>query len=490
MHMSDTAPFAKQLSRRKQEIKDFADRMAPQRNDWIDRNRAFYDDDRAYMGFLIPEGMRVLELGCGTGQLLAGLKPSKGIGIDISPAMIAEATKSFPELEFIEADIEDSATIERLAEQGPFDFIVMSDTIGYLEDCQETLARLHNLCTPQTRIIVAYYSKLWEPLLNLGETFGLKMPHIRQNWLSSSDIANLLHLVGFDIIKRDWRQLIPKRLLGLGGIINRYLGTLPMVRGACLRNYVVARSLEVRDTSRKPSLTVLVPCRNEAGNIEPAVQRIPKTICDDLEILFVEGNSKDNTVEEIHRVIAAYPDLDIKFLQQEGKGKGDAVRKGFAHARGDILLILDADLTVPPEDLPKFYNVLASGKAEFVNGTRLVYPMEDGAMRFLNHLANRTFSLIFSWLLNHRFTDTLCGTKVLFKKDYDKIIAGRAYFGDFDPFGDFDLIFGAAKQNLKILEVPIRYAARTYGETQISRFADGFLLLRMVLLAYRKLKAW
>ena len=200
--------------------------------------------------------------------------------------------------------------------------------------------------------------------------------------------------------------------------------------------------------------------------------------------------SSDNTLEEIHRVIAANPDRDIKVVEQTGKGKGNAVREGFAVARGEVLMILDGDLTVPPEDLPKFYRALMRGKGEFINGSRLVYPMEQDAMRFLNSVANHAFSKIFSWLLNQRFTDTLCGTKVLSKYHYNQIVANRSFFGDFDPFGDFDLIFGAAKLNLKVTEVPVRYAARVYGETQISRFRHGVLLLRMVVFAFRKLKAF
>lgn len=234
---------------------------------------------------------------------------------------------------------------------------------------------------------------------------------------------------------------------------------------------------------------MLIPCRNEKGNIEPAIERLP-AFCQDIEIIYVEGGSKDGTPEEIQRVIAKYPQLDIKVLTQDGKGKGDAVRKGFAHARGDVLMILDADLTMPPEALPKFYDAIASGKGEFINGTRLVYPMEQEAMRFLNLLANQTFSWLFSWLLNQRFTDTLCGTKVLTKKHYEAIAANRKYFGDFDPFGDFDLIFGASKLNLKVIEIPITYASRRYGETQISRFRHGVLLLGMVIFAFKKLKAF
>jgi glycosyltransferase involved in cell wall biosynthesis len=179
----------------------------------------------------------------------------------------------------------------------------------------------------------------------------------------------------------------------------------------------------------------------------------------------------------------------IKGMQQPGKGKADAVFTAFDAATGDVLMILDADLTVPPEQLTAFWQAIRSGKGEFVNGSRLVYRMEDEAMRSLNLIANKLFSIIFTWLLSQRFTDTLCGTKVLRRTDYIRLKAGRAYFGNFDPFGDFDLIFGASKLNLKVVEIPIRYANRTYGETQISRFRHGFMLLRMVLFAFRRIKA-
>jgi glycosyltransferase involved in cell wall biosynthesis len=232
----------------------------------------------------------------------------------------------------------------------------------------------------------------------------------------------------------------------------------------------------------------VIPCRNEKGNIEAAIQRLPN-FGNHQEIIFVDGHSTDGTVEEIQRVIDTYRDRTIRFLAQDGQGKGDAVRKGFAAATGDILMILDADLTVPPEDLPKFYDAIVCGKGEFINGCRLVYPMEGQAMRFLNLLGNKFFSVAFSWLLNQPLKDTLCGTKVMFREDYLKLAANRHYFGDFDPFGDFDLILGASKLNLKILEVPIRYRDRTYGSTKISRFQHGWLLLKMTFFAFCKLKA-
>ncbi len=476
------------LTARQQASRTLFDRLAPQRSHWVRQNSYFYEADHAYMRFLIPAGARVLEIGCGDGQLLAALKPSRGVGVDLSTEMVRIAREKFPALEFHAGNAEDPAFLQRLAE--PFDYIVVSDTIGLIEDCQALLEHLHGCAQPTTRVIIAYYSHLWDPLLQLAERLGFKMPQVPQNTLPTADIANLLTLADFEIVRREWRQLLPRRLLGLGTFVNRFIAPLPGIRRLCLRNYVVARPVPKRKKAADlPSVSVVVPCRNERGNIENAVRRMP-AFAPDIEILFVEGHSKDNTFEECLRVQAAYPTHDIKVTRQDGKGKGDAVRKGFAMARGDIVMILDADLTVPPESLPKFYDALALGRGEFINGTRLVYPMEAEAMRFLNNLANHGFAILFSYLLNQRFTDTLCGTKVLWRRDYERIVASRAYFGEFDPFGDYDLIFGAVKLNLKIVEVPIRYAGRSYGETQISRFTHGWLLARMVLFAWRKLKAF
>jgi len=479
--------YLERFSARKEAIRAAANRMAEERDDWIDRNRYFHDQDYSYLRFLIPEGMRVLDLGCGTGQLLSALKPAYGVGIDISEKMIEVAKAKYPDCTFYVGDIEDVNDLRAI--EGPFDVIVMSDTLGYLNDCENTLNSLHALCTPETRIVVSYYSHIWEPILNLGVTLGQRMPTNYLNWLSMDDISHLLSLADFEVVKKEWRQLVPKKIFGVGTLINRYVATLPIIRKLSLRHYLVARPYEVTaEQFKTPSTSVVIPCRNEEGNIEPAVKRLPH-FCDDMEIIFVEGHSQDGTWEEIQRVKGAYPNLNIVTLQQPGKGKGDAVRTAFDAASKDILMILDADLTVPPEDLPKFYKAIASGKGEYINGTRLIYPMENEAMRLLNYWANHTFAHIFSYLLNQRFSDTLCGTKVLSRQAYAEIKKNRHYFGDFDPFGDFDLIFGASKLNLKMVEVPIRYDARSYGSTQISRFSHGWLLLRMVVFAYRKLKA-
>jgi SAM-dependent methyltransferase len=449
-------------------------------------NATYRKDDRKFMQFLIPTGKRVLELGCGQGELLAALQPSYGVGVDFSARTIARASELHPDLHFVLGDAEDPATLASI--EGPFDYIVIADTIGMFEDIDGTLRLVHNLCTPSTRIIIAYYAHLWEPILKLGALLKIKSRQPQINYIATADFLNLMDLADFEVISQEQRQLIPMSWFGLGPFVNRFIAPLPGIRRLCLRTYIVGRTVQ-QFPDRRFSVSIVIPCRNEKGNIENAIRRMPKFAASQ-EILFVEGNSSDGTFGECERVRDAYKDSwDIKVLKQDGKGKGDAVRKGFAAATGDVLMILDADLTMPPEALPKYHAVIESGKAEFVNGTRLIYPMEREAMRPLNLIANRFFAYLFSYLVNTRLTDTLCGTKVLMRKDYEVLARERGYFGEFDPFGDFDLIFGAAKQNLKIIETPVHYKARTFGETQISRFRDGWLLLKMVWFAYRKLKA-
>lgn len=475
-------------SKRKEAILNLNECYADEFTRWLPQKSYFQTEDLRYLQFLIPKGAKILDLGCGLGDKLAQLNPSYGLGIDFSSKIIEVAKGRHPEtnLDFKCGDIEDPSFMKSLS--GTFDIILLSDVIGLLEDCQQTLSLLKPLCTNDTRIVISYYSRAWDPIIKLSEFFGQKMPQPDNNYLSTMDICNLLNLADFKPIKREWRQLLPKYFFGIGHFINRYIATLPIIRLFCLRNYVVAR-LTKAEATNKSSASVIITCRNERGNIEPAIQRLPK-FCDDLEIIFAEGGSKDGTLEEIHRVIKAYPEHNIKVVIQDGKGKGDAVRKGFDHASKDILMILDGDLTTPPEDMPKFYEAIVNGKGEFVNGSRLIYPMENQAMQFLNFFANKAFSIIFTYLLNQQFTDTLCGTKVLYRKHYQQVAANRHYFGNFDPFGDFDLIFGASKLNLAVVEIPVRYAARTYGTTQISRFQHGWLLLKMVIFAYRKLKAF
>ena len=373
---------------------------------------------------------------------------------------------------------------ESLALRERFDCVILSDTLNLAADAQRLLEMVQGVSHPGTRLILNFPSALWRPVFTLARWIGLKAPQPQSNWLSKTDVVNLLHLTGWSPVRIESRLLIPVPLLGIDRIVNRWIA--PVFSELCLTVFVVARP-EPRPAGRLRTVTVVIPARNEAGNIEAAVRRTPE-IGAGTEIVFVEGHSDDHTWSEMQRVAALFPSRRIKCLHQPGRGKYDAVQAGFAAASGDILMILDADLTVPPEELTKFYEAIASGRAEFVNGVRLVYPMDDEAMPFLNLCANKAFSLIFSWLIGQPVKDTLCGTKVLSRGHYEEIAANRSYFGDFDPFGDFDLLFGAARLNLKILDLPIRYRERTYGTTKIHRWGHGWLLLRMVFLAARKLK--
>ena len=361
----------------------------------------------------------------------------------------------------------------------------MSDLLSSLWDIQEVIRNVRTLIHPRTKIIISSYNYLWEPLLRLGEFLGLKARQPLQSWLTVNDIRGLLNLEEFEIIKVDKKLLIPKYVPIINLIFNTFLANLPGINNLCLINMITARPVFRKE--EQYSVSIVVPARNEKGNIENAIRRTP-AFGTHQEFIFIEGFSKDDTWEEILRVKEAYPEKDIKALKQSGKGKGNAVREAFELASGEILMILDADLTTPPEDMPKFYEALSRNRGEFINGCRLVYPMDKEAMRFLNLLANKFFGWFFSYILGQRLKDTLCGTKVLFKNDYELIKTNRKYFGDFDPFGDFDLIFGAAKLNLKMTEVIVRYRDREYGSTQISRFKHGILLIRMSLFAARKIK--
>lgn len=451
-------------------------------------NKKFRQADRDYFKFLCEPDLNILVVGSRGGDLLNALQPKLGVGIDLSQTLVEYAQTKYPHLHFVSHDVEKPIGPRDLflSEGQKFDMIIVVDQIGYFDDIQQALQNLMPLCHDQTRLIVSYYTKHWEMMVKVGEWLGVKTPQPEPNMLSTLDIEKLTELSGFEVIRKEYQQLVPIPLFGIDTFLNKFIGTLPGLRKLCLRTYVVARPRPCSERKHY-STTVVIPCRNEKGNIEPALQRLPQ-FCDDMEIIFVEGHSKDGTWEEVLRVKEKYQHLHIKAFQQEGKGKADAVHLGFRHATGDVLMILDADLTVPPEQLPKFYEVIATGQGDFVNGTRLIYPMESQAMRFLNFLANKTFSWLFSYLLSQRFTDTLCGTKVFLRSNYHRIIDQRKFFGDFDPFGDFELIFGASKLNMKVVEVPIRYKAREYGETQISRFRHGFILLKMVIYAYKKLK--
>lgn len=436
----------------------------------------------------VPAGQRVLEIGCGSGHLLASLEPAQGVGIELSRPAVTRARRlhASDRLRFMEGDGSDPAVLA--AAGAPFDAILLVNVVTELSDVQAAFEALAPLCHRRTRLFIYSYSRLWQPVLRLAEALGLKHQPPPDSWLPPEEIRNMLGLADYEVVRQDAHIVFPGYLPFVSEMLNRYVGRLPVLQQLSLMYGIIARPAPHRFAGREtPSTSVIVPCRNESGHIRPLVRRLPD-LGPGSEFIFVEGNSTDDTEQVIRDVIAENPQLPLRLFKQAGRGKGDAVKLGFAQARGEVLLILDSDMGVAPEDVPKFVRALASGKGEMINGSRMVYQMEGQAMRFLNLIANKLFALLFSWLLGQQVRDTLCGTKALYRDDYDRIAANRAYFGDFDPFGDFDLLFGAARLNLRIVDLAVRYHERQYGTTNISRFRHGLLLLRMSLFAARKLK--
>jgi ubiquinone/menaquinone biosynthesis C-methylase UbiE len=411
------------------------DAVARRMDSWQSIGSYYHDRLNELYSHLVSPGQKILEIGCGTGDLLAHLNPCEGVGIDFSDEMLKRAALKHPQLRFIQADAHELALNET------FDVIILSDTVNDLWDVQRVFEVLKKVARTDTRIILNMYSRMWELPITVSQVLGLSTPLLPQNWLTIEDISNMLSLAGFEVF-RHWQEILcPFEIARMSGFLNRYAVKMLPFSLFAFTNFIIARK-RPSEEDRKPApvVSVVVPARNEAGNIEEIFRRTPEMGAG-TELIFVEGNSTDNTYEVIEKTIAAHPERNCKLFRQTGKGKGDAVRLGYANATGDIFMILDADMTVPPEDLPRFYEAIVSGEGEFINGVRLVYPMEKQAMRYLNLLGNKFFSLAFSWILGQSIKDTLCGTKVLSRGDYEKIAKNRSYFGDFDPFGDFDLLF-------------------------------------------------
>lgn len=432
----------------------------------------------------IRPGTRVLEWGCGRGALLKGLQPSRGLGVDLSPKMVEQARQRHTgdHLEYREGDLHMQGIDEK------FDAIVLDFLSGYLVDLQQCFENLRVSCHPRSRIYITSLNQLWKPLFGLAQKLGLVVKQPASNWLSTADLVNLLELSGFEVVKSSTEQLLPFRIPLVSGLCNRFLVRLPLFRHFGTSLFIVARPVMQPVIASEISCSVILPARNESGHIKAALDRI-EVMGRKSELIIVEGHSTDDTWEVIQKEVAAYEGpLEVSYMQQPGKGKWDAVSAGFAKARGDVFVIQDGDLTAPPEDLPKFYAAIASGRAEFANGSRLVYPMESEAMKLLNFFGNKFFASALSFVVDRPIKDSLCGTKMLLASDYERLLKRIEEFGEFDPYGDFNLIFGSALLDLAIRDVPVRYKDRAYGDTNISRFSGAALLLRMTWFGLRKLR--
>jgi SAM-dependent methyltransferase len=475
------------LEQRRERTRDHLAKIAPRRENWINRNRYYYELLERLLRFLVEPRKRVLSVRCGPGNLLPVLQPSKGKGIDICPEIIDIAQQRNPSFEFAVAfpDKEEFQHVFKPDEK--FDYILFND-IGDTVDVLQALRNLTPLCQRHTRVLIITYNHLWEPLVTFAEWIGMKVPRSEQNWLSTADIQNLLKLSGFEALETHRVVLLPKYLPLLSSFLNRFLARLPFLSRLCMTQVVVARVMPPPVLPESLPVSVVIPCKNEKGNVEDAVRRIPP-LAVQMEIIFCDDRSSDGTAEEVLRVQALYPEKNIRLERGPGVCKSRNVWTGFNAARGDILMILDADLTTIPEELPYFIDVIASGQAEFVNGSRLIYPVPKGAMNGANMLGNKFFSVAFTYLLGQRVKDTLCGTKVLWRSDWERIKPMLGTWGTEDRWGDYELLFGAAKLNLRSLDLPVHYQERIYGSTKMTKvFRNGLVMLKMCWHGFLKLK--
>jgi|SRR5271157_1139794 len=455
--------------------------VAPRRSKWIRGNRYFYSRLNRLLQFIIAPNKRVLELRCETGQFLASVVPSYGVGVEISEAMVATAQEINPQLHFVKSDPEDINLGET------FDYIIFNhifDTVDILKGFD----RIREHCSADTQVVVINYNQLWQPVLELASQLGLRSEFVEPNWVSENDIRGFLRLAGFRIVRKHRLLLFPKWIPLISGVLNDFVGRLPGIRRLCLMQVLVARPVGSPKREEDTSVAVIVPCRNELGNIEAAVERIP-SMGRHTEIIFCDDKSTDGTADEVRRMQLLYPERDIRLVDGLGICKAENVWTGFRASRSDVLMILDADLTVMPEELPVFFRCLVRGNGGFVNGSRLVYPMPDLAMKFANIIGNKFFGLVFSYLLDQRIKDTLCGTKALWRKDWLRMEPFLGSWGLKDLWGDYELLFGASKLHLEIVEVPVHYQERIYGVTKMTRVvANGARMLGICWHAWRRLE--
>jgi SAM-dependent methyltransferase len=454
--------------------------VAPQRAKWIHGNRYFYGRLKRLLQFIIEPGTRVLELRCETGQFLASVKPSYGVGVEISDAMVAVAREENPRLHFVKSDPEELDLGET------FDYVIFNhifDTVDILG----AFEHIRRHCSADTLLVVINYNQFWQPLLQFASKMGLRSQFVEPNWVSENDIRGFLRLAGFRIVRMHRLLLFPKWIPLVSASLNDFVARLPGIRRLCMMQVIVARPIGAASQEEDVSVSVIVPCRNEAGNIQPAVERIPSMgRC--TEIIFCDDKSTDGTADEVRRMQALHPEKNIRLVDGPGICKAENVWTGFRAARGDVLIILDADLTVMPEELPMFFHSLVQGHGGFVNGSRLIYPMPDLAMKFANMIGNKFFGLLFSFLLDQRIKDTLCGTKVFWRKDWLRMEPLLGSWGIKDLWGDYELLFGASRLHLEIVEAPVHYQERLHGVTKMTRvFANGWRMLRICWHAWLRL---
>jgi len=416
---------------------------------------------------------------------------------------IARASRFFSKVTFVGSKSKESHFLEEQIAQyrppvTPLDSSVDEDQSRLLiidtefntrTDLDQLLSEIYANINRRSRLLLILYNPYYRFFYRLANKLGLRKGPIPRNFMTRMNLESLAKAANFEITQIFNPEFIPLHLWGLGDFINRCLKVIPIVNQLAWITLVYLRP--IKPETKQPSISIIVPARNEEGNIRRIVDSIPR-FCNHIEVIFVEGNSTDNTWKAIQETVKD-PDVAGRFeriscFQQTGKGKADAVRVGFKNATGDLLTVLDADLTMPAEDLPRYYSAYVQGKADFINGNRLLYPMESEAMRFINLLGNIFFAKLLSLILSIRINDSLCGTKLFSRHDYERMTAWNNDFGKFDPFGDYEMLFPASALKLGTIDIPIVYKARTYGDTNISRFRDSLKLMRMCIIGFFRMK--
>jgi ubiquinone/menaquinone biosynthesis C-methylase UbiE len=457
----------------KESVEAHFDIIASDYDYWKQKNAYYYSTIKSFISRIIPPDSRVLEVGCGTGEILAAMKPARGVGIDISQKMTELASRKYPQYTFIHSPIEDLKLEEK------FDYIIMVDVVDHVYDVMDVFQSLYRFCHPKTQVILTTINPWWDPILMFMEKIGAKMPEGPHNFIEKRNLSKMLELLNFTLSYSGYLLLFPKRIPLLSFLMNS-IGTRTWgLKKLSAVQYMLIQPTVKNDTDLGLGCSVVIPCYNEQDNIEEAVRRIPK-MGKETEIIVVNDCSTDRTAEKTKELQNEFPNLKLVDYSPN-RGKGYAVRKGFESATQEIIMILDADISTYPEELPRFFDPLNKGICQFVNGTRMVYPMENQAMRTLNLFGNKMFGFIMSFITQQNLTDTLCGTKAFYRSDLKRIRWGL------DKWGDFDLLFGAAKMGSKIMEVPVHYMSRKSGESKMKSFRHCFHLLKACLIGFREL---
>ncbi len=476
----DRADF---LQGKNDELREFFDRIGPDLERWTRKNLYYHRQVHAFFARRIPAGQRVLEIHCRTGTLLSGVSPAHGVGVEISSQLVETARQLHPELTF---HCMDPVEVDSLGLQ--FDFVILNQVADLAVDLLALFKALRSCCHEDTRIIITSFGALWHPMLRLAGKLSLILEPPYRNWFTPATLERIIRLSGLETVVSGRFCLLPKYMPLLTRFCNRILAKTPGLSRLCLMHYQVVRCEPPTRDASDYRVSVVVPCKNEEGNVADVARRVPEMGIG-TELIFVDDRSTDETAKEVSRAIERYPERTIRLVDGPGEGKGAAVRAGLESATGDVYTILDADMTVMPEALPEFYAGLVEGRGEFINGTRLVYPLEKDSMRTMNLAGNQMFAALISYLMEQPISDSLCGTKMLWARDYPKIVAARTDLRSVDVWGDFDWLFGAAYRNLKICELPVHYLERVTGRSKMGkRFRNALVMLRMCWHAYWLLK--